>query len=113
VAYTEHARQLRRCTATRKDGQPCANYAVWDDPAGRCGSHNGRVAGSHPCGRTAYPPCTCLAYSFPHRPGSSLCCWPDAPRYRWNVRPGTHAKCRKELKPYTRGRPVQFGLDWL
>jgi hypothetical protein len=113
MAYTEHARELRRCRAMRKDGQPCANYAAWDDPFGRCGSHNGRVARPHLRERTAYPPCTCLAYCFPHRPGSGLCCWPEPPRFRLKMRPGTHARGRKELKPYTRGRPVQFGLNWL
>jgi hypothetical protein len=24
-----------------------------------------------------YPPCTCPAYAFPHRPGGGVCQWPD------------------------------------
>jgi hypothetical protein len=36
-----------------------------------------------------YVPCTCVAYSWPHRPGSGLCRWPDPPHYRLTTPPAT------------------------
>lgn len=101
MTYSDEARALRQCQARTKDGQPCQNFAVWDDPARRCGTHGGRVAGAHIREKTAYTPCDCEAYPFPHRPGSGLCCWPDPPAYRLNIRPGTHAQGRRD--PLVRG----------
>lgn len=107
MPYSEKARELRRCQAQTKGGQPCRQYAVWGDPLRRCGQHGGRVAGEHVSGKTAYEPCRCAAYPFPHRPASGLCRWPDQPQYRLNMRPGTHATGRKELAPFFGGRSRQ------
>ena len=90
MPYSYHARELRRCQGRRKDGGPCGNYAVWSDPRRLCGSHGGRVQHRHARGRTTYPPCRCVAYPYPHRPSSGLCCWPGAPQYRSLQPPGVH-----------------------
>ncbi len=100
MTYSERARDLRRCQGLTKDGRPCRQYAVWGDPLRRCGQHGGRVYGPHEVGKTAYEPCRCIAYPFPHRPGSGLCEWPDLPRYKLVMRPGTHATGRKELQAF-------------
>lgn len=100
MAYSEAAKARRKCRANTKDGQPCRNYAAWDDPLGRCGGHGGRVAGQHTPGKTAAHTCHCIAYSWPHRPGSGLCEWPFSPQYRSPMRPGTHAWARKEMRAY-------------
>lgn len=95
MTYTEEARALRRCQARTKRDQDCQRYAVWGDTQGRCSAHGGRVNGAHVIGKTAYEPCHCVAYRFPHRPGSGLCEWPTpTPTYRLNMRPGTHARGR-------------------
>ena len=31
MAYTEAAKERRRCTGTRKDGEPCRAWAVWGE----------------------------------------------------------------------------------
>lgn len=36
MAYSAQARAMRRCTGTRKDGEPCRAWACWDDPLQRC-----------------------------------------------------------------------------
>jgi hypothetical protein len=87
MAYSEKARELRRCKATRADGQPCRAWACWDDPDGRCMAHAGRhhtgpmpfrwATSTHQAARVV--PCTCRAYGWPHRPGGGLCRWPDLP----------------------------------
>ena len=93
--YNDAARALRICTATRTNGEPCRAWALWDDPLQRCVRHarggrgkalRERVSWS----KTRYTPCTCIAYAWPHRPGSGLCCWPDPPRYRLTTPAGTH-----------------------
>lgn len=111
MAYSAAAIERRRCTGTRKDGQPCQAWAVWDDERQLCAQHAGRGARGkrgpnserrpyRPDQRTKYTPCTCIAYAWPHRPGAGLCRWPDPPLYRLTTRPGT----RSELARLTRGR---------
>jgi len=99
--YTQTAQARRRCTATRRDGQPCGGWALWNDPAGRqlCNVHAGHHRGLLPLRwsagwgnrpATRYVPCTCEAYAWPHRPGGGLCRWPEEPRYRLTIPAGTH-----------------------
>jgi hypothetical protein len=111
VAYSPHARELRRCRATTRDGRPCRRYAAWDDALGRCGAHGGRVQGEHTREKTAYVPCRCMAYPFPHRPAGGLCEWPDAPRFRSTLRPGTHSggtDARKGIRKWTNQPTMLF-----
>lgn len=115
MAYNELAREVRRCQVRTKDGQPCRRYAVWDDPLRRCAAHGGRVQGCHIREKTAYHPCRCIAYPFPHRPGSGICEWPNPPRFTLRMRPGTHAdgaKGRKEVRHLT-NRPTVLFFEWL
>ena len=91
MGYTEKARELRRCTAMRKDGQPCTNYAAWGDGQRRCGTHGGRRRARLQTYVTAYDPCRCRAYAWPHRPGSGLCRWPDPPEWRCSIPESTHS----------------------
>jgi|GEM_PF-6489357 hypothetical protein len=42
MAYTEKARELRRCIAYRRYGEPCRAWATWEDPLQRCNVHAGR-----------------------------------------------------------------------
>ena len=93
MAYSERARELRRCRATTKDGWPRPRWAVWGDAWRRCATHGGRrpAGWRGPIYRTNYPPCTCVAYAWPHRPGGGLCRWPDPPELRCTIPPGTHA----------------------
>ncbi len=94
MAYSEAAIARRRCTATRKDGASCGAWARWEDPARRCVFHSTIPRAIWPrwWGRqhAAYPPCTCPAYRFPHRPGAGLCRWPDAPAATCPTPAGTH-----------------------
>jgi hypothetical protein len=110
MAYNDLARALRRCQATCKDGRPCPRYAVWSDSLRRCAAHGGRVIGPHTREKTAYEPCTCDAYFHPHRPGSGLCDWPNAPMYRSIQRPGYHAEGREEVRPLCWNMPVSLGM---
>lgn len=97
MPYTDRAKELRRCTDRRADGEPCRAWAVWDDPRQRCMSHSGRHhrgrVGLKPKAseRTCFKPCMCAAYQWPHRPGGGVCCWPDPPRLRLMTPAGTHA----------------------
>ena len=34
-----------RCTATKRDGTPCSNYALLESDPPRCGSHSGLLGG--------------------------------------------------------------------
>lgn len=100
--YSEVARQRRRCQATRQDGQPCRGWAMWNDPAGRCGIHAGRGHRGplmwrwppRPHTYAAYPPCHCAAYQWPHRPGGGRCRWPEPPQDTCAVPAGTHRSIR-------------------
>src|SRR5438270_9484897 len=102
MPYSEKARELRRCTAEKPDGQPCRAWAVWGDARQLCVAHGGRhhrerLRGPRRSERTHFTPCTCLAYAWPHRPGGGLCRWPDEPTRRRLTRAGTHSWPR--LKP--------------
>ena len=85
MAYDARRRELRRCQAKRKDGEPCTMFAVWGDAERRCATHGGRRTG----GRS--PVCRCHAYQWPHRPAAGLCNWPDPPVRISLIRPGTHS----------------------
>src|SRR5215211_5315453 len=94
MAYSERAKALRRCRASRKDGQPCKGYAVWGDPRGLCAAHGRHHTGPMPRQRvgsrkTNNPSCICQAYQWPHRPGGGYCQWPDVPEYRLTTPGGT------------------------
>jgi len=95
--YSEVAQARRRCTGTRKDGQPCRAYACWDDPEQRCVQHAGRGhTGPQELGRRyreaprGVMPCRCVAYNWPHRPGAGFCRWPEAPTQRRTTPVGSH-----------------------
>jgi hypothetical protein len=95
--YSATARARRRCTATRRDGEPCRAYALWDDPGQRCVIHAGRgKRGPHrsrfaqPSRPAAVSPCRCVAYQWPHRPGGGLCRWPEPPLYRLTTPASSH-----------------------
>ena len=113
--YSDLARKRRRCTATTKAGEPCQQFAVWGDEADhRCAAHGGRVPGPHQVEKTAFTPCRCEAYAWPHRPGGCLCRWPDPPLYRSRMRPGTHSggtDARKKIRKWTR-QPTMLFFDW-
>lgn len=96
--YSDRARELRQCTATKSNGERCQAWAMWDDPQQRCVTHAGR----HHTGpiplvchlpgrekRAKVQPCTCPAYQWPHRPGGGLCRWPDPPQRRDTTPAGT------------------------
>lgn len=96
MAYSEKARELRRCQGTRKDGEPCQAWAIWGHPDGLCAAHAGRrgrsgMLPSYLVQHARYEPCTCPAYNWPHRPGGGVCRWPDPPEYRLTTPAGTHA----------------------
>ena len=74
--YNPEAQKIRRCTATRRDGQPCGGWALWDSPTQRCRSHSPPGAGG------GKPACRCAAYNWPHAPGHGLCRWPLPPLER-------------------------------
>jgi len=103
MAYSAQAEVRRRCTGTRKDGEPCRAWALWDDPLQRCMNHAGhghhgpqarRSRDQSAAGKTRYTPCTCVAYNWPHRPGGGVCRWPEEPVYRWITPAGQHATFR-------------------
>lgn len=110
----------RQCIGTRKDGEPCRAWAMWNSLSQLCIRHSGRY-------RAVYErpwwdksqvanvtPCRCAAYQWPHRPASGLCCWPDEPAYYSPMPAGTHADYRRPmskmlralLPPTRRRRPV-------
>ena len=111
MAYSDQAKAMRRCSALTKDGPPCQQFAVWGDEQGRCATHGGRVQKSHKREKTHYHPCACVAYPFPHRPGSGLCEWPNPPQFMLRMRPGTHSggtDARKEMRKMTNQPTVLF-----
>jgi hypothetical protein len=96
--YNGYAVELRLCTALRADGRPCRGWAMWGDPEQRCNVHAGRHHRGSMNGSTRqrrghnYPPCTCVAYAWPHRPGGGLCRWPLHPTHRLTTPAGTHGE---------------------
>jgi hypothetical protein len=93
MAYSERAKALRRCKATRRDGQPCRAWALWNGEF--CSAHTYKrrrvLSRGYREWPTRNPPCTCEAYAWPHRPGSGYCRWPDAPIRRNTIPAGTHS----------------------
>jgi hypothetical protein len=110
MSYSPQARALRRCSATCRDGTGCLNYAVWSDTRQRCGSHGGRVQHRHVREKTAYIPCRCEAYAWPHRPGSGYCEWPDEPTERNAMRRGTHNPERRSLRLFLGSQPTVLAV---
>lgn len=110
--FSDKARALRRCQAQTRDGRPCANYAAWDDPLRRCGAHGGRVRRSHIAEKTAAPPCHCIAYQWPHRPGSGLCRWPDPPQWRSTIPAGSPAFGREYARMSGSNAPAALVIWW-
>ena len=103
MAYSLKARWMRRCIGTRKDGEHCQAYAMWDDSRGLCIRHSGRWQPNYnrpwwdldP--KTKYEPCKCIAYNWPHRPGGGICNWPDEPEYRLTTPESTHRGPRMRM----------------
>jgi hypothetical protein len=117
MAYTEAAKERRRCTGTRKDGEPCRAWAVWGDPRQLCAQHAGHGARGPrghsgppfaPYRRAAAPPCTCPAYNWPHRPGGGLCRWPDPPIWSLTTPAGTHSDLYRLTRSRTLARYKQL-----
>jgi hypothetical protein len=95
MPYSAKARELRRCRKIKADGERCRAWAIWNHPEGYCATHAGVTGGKRPyrslaggfrrtpwqtgivLQRARYPPCTCGAYAWPHRPGGGWCRWPD------------------------------------
>jgi hypothetical protein len=104
MAYSERAKVLRRCKATRQDGQPCKAFALWggDTCAGHTYKQRGKATGDerYTGMRTKAVACTCIAYAWPHRPGGGLCNWPDAPQWESTTPAGTHSFMRAFKKKY-------------
>jgi len=118
MAYSNKAKEMRKCTHVHPDGRRCKAWAVWDDPRRLCNVHAGRhhrgpmrtaehrrdlrqverFTGEELLYRHANaPPCRCEAYAWPHRPGGGLCRWPDPPLYKRTTPAGTHKPGR--LRP--------------
>src|SRR5829696_6850661 len=114
MAYSKAAIERRKCLGTKKNGEPCQAWAVWDDLRQLCVVHAGR----HHTGRqkgsrskpARYVPCTCVAYAWPHRPGGGLCRWPNPPEYRLTTPRGKKSRMRslislgRELRLMRRAR---------
>jgi hypothetical protein len=90
------ARQLLRCKAHTRGDTRCRAYVV----AGLdvCISHSpwrSRGPGSkRPPIRPSRQPCRCEAYTWPHRRGSGVCRWPDAPQTPCIIPAGTRHSAR-------------------
>jgi hypothetical protein len=103
--YSEKAKAARRCKATRRDGQPCRAWALWNGD-GLCAGHaykrRGKASEQYRYSGmpTNAPACICNAYAWPHRPGSGLCNWPDAPKWRSTIPAGTHSYIRGYKQRY-------------
>lgn len=121
LMYGSEALAMRRCTGLRLDGSPCRAWAEWGSPQQRCTAHSGRPRRTRAgCGNSwpymprptkpaRYEPCRCIAYAWPHRPASGLCCWPFDPMYRLTTPAGTHRRGRD--RSWVRG--WSKGLDEL
>lgn len=93
MAYSTLAASRRRCRGLRRDGTPCRAWALWNDPGQRCRMHSTKrgqnrtyrrlmaaTVGHDLADALGRPVRRCLAYRWPHRPGSGLCRWPEEPR---------------------------------
>ena len=97
MAYNLAAKAIRRCKATRTDGQRCRAWAMWNKRV--CVAHSDRKkSGPHPAipryvtkPHYRHAPCRCDAYQWPHRPGGGLCNWPFDPVEKCPTPPGTKA----------------------
>jgi hypothetical protein len=114
MAYSKKAAALRQCTAITKVGKPYQAWALWDDPRQLCCQHAGRghkgpMKNEYKRSRPArYTPCTCVAYAWPHRPGSGLCRWPDPPQYRLMTPQGIKDSTRGLI---SLGRQLQWAKE--
>ena len=95
MAYSERARELRRCKAIKPNGERCKAWARWGDPRQLCvahggGHHTGPLETARGIEVKTVPVCHCDAYAWPHRPGGGLCRWPDPPTYVCTIPAGTH-----------------------
>jgi hypothetical protein len=80
MAYSEKARELRRCKHIDADGTQCRGWAVWRSETGLCAPHLYRRH-QYPA-KAEYPhshplACSCSAYPYPHRPAGGRCRWPE------------------------------------
>lgn len=90
--YSKNAMEMRRCTATRKDGEPCNNFALWTASDQRCKWHTSdEWAGKTEVSATVVT-CHCKAYAWPHRPGGGGCRWPDEPSAISAIAAGTRGR---------------------
>lgn len=121
--YGAEARVLRRCLGRRRDGSPCRAWALWRSEDQLCVAHSGtarrtrRGRGNYwpyqapPTTPARYQPCRCIAYTWPHRPGSGLCRWPLNPEYRLSTRAGTHKwpreRTSRSFRAFIRGLRVE------
>lgn len=110
--YSSRALEARRCTGTRKDGQPCKAFAAWGDIKQRCSAHGGLRRITAGSGRP--PNCTCRAYDWPHRPGGGLCLWPNVPEQNSPTKQGTRSAVGEQWKrDKTLARRFGIGADEL
>jgi len=96
MAYSEKAKALRRCTATRQDGEPCRAYARWGTLL--CAAHTYKTRGRRERRWETIKVktlCHCRAYNWPHRVGGGLCCWPDEPETICIIPASTHTWWRR------------------
>lgn len=126
MAYSEKAKQLRRCEWVKKDGERCRNYSRLDSNV--CGFHFHYSSIKHPKGRAhgeavmrrlkieaGLPPwpknrknvCRCRAYNWPHRAGGCCCRWPDEPSERPTTPPGASSG-RGKIKDIARAAGVKM-----
>ena len=95
LAYSLKARMLRRCCATRADGEPCQAWAIWRHPDGLCAAHAGvtggprRQADGRPTSSTtrATPSAAARRTTFRTAPVAGGANGPIRPRRRESMRP--------------------------
>lgn len=108
MAYSQKARKIRQCKAKKKDGTQCQAFARWNESL--CSSHTISRRRPYTCvyRRWRSPAiCRCVAYQWPHRPGSGLCEWPDEPRFVHKTPAGTHAWPRISGSDNSTGRALR------
>lgn len=89
-------KERRKCTAIKKNGQPCKAWALWDCLEQLCSAHYYITRGPElsPEERIRQekmrrrPTCNCAAYDWPHKPNSGFCRWPAEPLDHYPVRSG-------------------------